>query len=118
MSKQRPFLRLLGVASDEINVHRVGVGASGKAVLCGKNRLDPIRTALRFPLRDINRDGLGWILRILDKRAVDFQLHLEGVVRVVAGVIPAVECILRSVTVGSAEQNGRDAERAVAYLTA
>ena len=28
------------------------------------------------------------------------------------------ECILRSVTVGSAEQNGRDAERAVAYLTA
>ena len=27
-------------------------------------------------------------------------------------------CILRSVTVGSAEQNGRDAERAVAYLTA
>ena len=27
-------------------------------------------------------------------------------------------CILRSVTVGSAEQNCRDAERAVAYLTA
>ena len=29
-----------------------------------------------------------------------------------------IACILRSVTVGSAEQNGRDAERAVAYLTA
>ena len=30
----------------------------------------------------------------------------------------SVYCILRSVTVGSAEQNGRDAERAVAFLTA
>ena len=81
MSKQRPFLRLLGVASDEINVHRVGVGASGKAVLCGKNRLDPIRTALRFPLRDINRDGLGWILRkglITEDEYNRTRIHIMG----------------------------------------
>ena len=40
---------------------------------------------------------------ILNTRYVEFLAHY---------------CILRSVTVGSAEQNGRDAERAVAYLTA
>ena len=55
------------------------------------------------------RNTLPTILKLMAK----FELAIDPVEKKKRG-----RCILRSVTVGSAEQNGRDAERAVAFLTA